>query len=365
MKKLLLTTFLLIFTIQFFAQSDEGKIVNQKFNSESFGTEREIKIFLPIEYELEPDMEFPVIYLLDAQNESLFNLAKSTIDYLIGSNEIQPSILVGIISENRQFEFLSKNENKETLERYEKVGGSINLMESLKNEVFPYIDKNYRVKSNRIGIGHSLGGTFLTETLIDKPKLFNALILISPNYVYDNEKILKSIDKISINIKSNNNYIYSISGTIGKFENEFNPVTKKVDSLFKLNKLKSTQWSYRKIDNYNHGTILLEGIQKGLIDYSNNFDLSKINNNGYEQLSVNNYEKAFEIFQRGIELFPNDSNIYDSFAEAKEKSGNRKEAKELYLIALANLKKEKKKYKEKEFLRRKNIYKKNIKRVSN
>jgi hypothetical protein len=42
-----------------------------------------------------------------------------------------------------------------------------------------------------------------------------------------------------------------------------------------------------------------------------------------------------------------------------------KEAKKLYLIALKNLKKEKKKYKEKEFLRREKIYKDNIKRVSN
>jgi tetratricopeptide (TPR) repeat protein len=260
---------------------------------------------------------------------------------------------------------LSENENEETSNRYKKVGGSINLMNSLKNEVFPYIDKNYRVKPNRIGIGHSLGGTFLTETLINNPTLFNGLILISPNYAYDNEQIIQYIDKISNNIKSNDNYVYSISGNIGALENEFNPVTKKIDSLFKLKKLKSTQWSYREIKNYNHGTILLEGIQKGLIHYSNNFDLSKINNNGYEQLSVNNYEKAFEIFQRGIDLFPNDSNIYDSFAEAKEKSGNLKEAKKLYLIALNNLEKEKKKYKEKEFLRREKIYKDNVKRVSN
>ena len=150
------------------------------------------------------------------------------------------------------------------------------------------------------------GGTFLTETLINNPTLFNGLILISPNYAYDNEQIIQYIDKISTNIKSNDNYVYSISGSIGALENEFNPVTKKIDSLFKLKKLKSTQWSYREIENYNHGTILLEGIHKGLIDYSNNFDLSKINNNGYEQLSVNNFEKAFEIFQRGIDLFPND-----------------------------------------------------------
>ena len=38
-------------------------------------------------------------------------MTKSTIDYLIGSNELQPSILVGIISEDRQFEFLSENDS--------------------------------------------------------------------------------------------------------------------------------------------------------------------------------------------------------------------------------------------------------------
>lgn len=364
MKKIFLTTFLITLTIQLSAQSDEGKIVDYKFNSESFGEEREIKIFLPIEYELEPNMEFPVIYLLDGQDETIFNLTKSTIDFLIASSEMQPTILVGIISRNRQYEFLPKNENIETLERYKKVGGSTKLTESLKNEIFPYLKENFRIRPERIGIGHSLGGTFLMQTIINDPALFRGLILISPNFAYDNKQILRSADKISTNLKSNGTYVFAISGDVGNLENEFNPSTKLIDSLFKVNHLKSTQWSYRMIDNYNHGTIILEGIQKGLLDYSNNFDLNKINKNGYTQLSEKNYEKAFEIFQRGIELFPEDSNIYDSYGEAKEKNGNLKEASKLYSIALEKLKNEKDKYDEQEYSRREKTYLVNLKRVN-
>ncbi len=363
MKKTFLTTFLITLTIQFFAQSDEGKIVNHKFNSASFGEEREIKIFLPIEYELEPNMEFPVIYLFDGQDGTIFNLTKSTIDFLIASSEMQPTILVGIISQNRQYEFLPKNQNIETLERYEKVGGSTKLTKSLKNEIFPYLKENYRIKQGRIGIGHSLGGTFLMQTIIDDPELFNGLILISPNFAYDNEQILRSIDKISTNLQSNGTYVFAISGDTGNLENEFNPSIGVIDSLFKFKQLKSTQWSYRIIENYNHGTIILEGIQKGLLDYSNNFDLIKINQNGYAQLSVKNYEKAFEVFQRGINLFPNDSNLYDSYGEAKEKSGNLKKAEELYLMALDKLKGEKDKYVEQEYFRREKTYLLNLNRV--
>lgn len=364
MKKLLLTIFILLFSICTFSQSDEGKIIIHKFNSESFGEEREIKIFLPIEYELETKMKFPVIYLLDGQDETIFNLTKSTIDFLIASNEIQPAILVGIFSNNRQYEFLPKNNHEETLNRYKKVGGSTKLVESIKNEIFPFIEKNFRTEFKRIGIGHSLGGTFLTQTLIDNPELFNGMVLISPNYAYDKEQILDNIVKISDNIKKNKNYLFAISGNIGTLENEFNPTTKKVDSILKLRNLKSNQWSYRNIETYNHGTILLEGIQKGLLDYSNNFDLYKINKNGYLELSNNNFQKAFEIFQLGVDLYPNDSNIYDSYGEAKEKNGELKQAKKLYSTALEKLKNKKNKYKEKEFLRRKKAYTENYNRLN-
>ena len=362
MKKLFLLL-ILFHSIATYGQNDGIKIIDYKFKSMVFKTERAIKIYLPEEYELEPKREFPVVYIFDAQDETLFNLSVSTIDFLIGWGEMQPVILVGIISENRQYEFLPPNNNAATRKRYKKAGGALQLMKSLKEEVFPYVKSNYRTNNTRLGIGHSLGATFLIQTLIDEPDLFDGMVLISPNLMYDNEQILNKADTIVENIAQGDKYVFVISGNTGSYEKEFNPATKKLDLICKSKGLDLYHWNYTKIEGYDHGTILLEGIHKGIIDYANKYDLYRINQNGYVQIAENNFEQAFAIFERGIELYPDDSNIYDSMGEAKEKSGDLKGAFYYYSMSLKKLVGEKNKYPKNEYNQREKNYKNNIKRV--
>jgi len=362
MKKLLILL-ILTFSIQVYAQTGGIKIIDYQFKSKVFKTERTIKIYLPEEYDMEPKKSFPVVYVFDAQDASLFNLSVSTIDFLIAWGEMQSVVLVGIISKNRQYEFLPPNNNEETSKRYRKVGGASQLMESLNEEVFPYIESSYRTNSTRLGIGHSLGATFLVQTLIDKSDLFDAMVLISPNLVYDDEQILNKANIIVENIAKGNKYVYAISGDIGSYEKEFNPATEKLDGNCKSKGLDEYHWNYTKVEGYDHGTILLEGIHKGIIDYADKYDLYRINQNGYVQIAVKNFEKAFSIFERGIELLPDDSNIYDSMGEAKEKSGDLKGAFYYYSMALEKLAGENDKYTKKGYSRREKNYKENIKRV--
>lgn len=55
---------------------------------------------------------------------------------------------------------------------------------------------------------------------------------------------------------------------------------------------------------------------------------NEINVMGYQYLNANNYNKAIETFKMNIEKHPDSWNVYDSLAEAYEKSGN----KELALV---------------------------------
>ena len=59
---------------------------------------------------------------------------------------------------------------------------------------------------------------------------------------------------------------------------------------------------------------------------------NEINAMGYQYLNANNYEKAIEAFKMNIERHPDSWNVYDSLAEAYEKSGNKE-------LALANYEK--------------------------
>ena len=59
---------------------------------------------------------------------------------------------------------------------------------------------------------------------------------------------------------------------------------------------------------------------------------SNFNSMGYKELRNENYTKSVEIFKINIELYPNSSNVYDSYADALMKTGDT-------ILAITNYKK--------------------------
>ena len=80
-------------------------------NSKVFNKSRELQIYLPDEYFKQPDKKFKIVYLFDAQNQRIFNYVKGNIE-LLSMNYIEPLIVVGIVTEDRWFEFLPLNNNE-------------------------------------------------------------------------------------------------------------------------------------------------------------------------------------------------------------------------------------------------------------
>lgn len=80
--------------------------------------------------------------------------------------------------------------------------------------------------------------------------------------------------------------------------------------------------------------LILNNFQKSYKLYTNikktnkDFKLSEdeINSWGYQLLEQNKKNEALQVFQLNTLLFPNSSNVYDSYAETLESLGNRKEA---------------------------------------
>jgi tetratricopeptide (TPR) repeat protein len=61
---------------------------------------------------------------------------------------------------------------------------------------------------------------------------------------------------------------------------------------------------------------------------------NEINTTGYQYLNAKNYDKAIETFKMNIDRHPDSWNVYDSLADAYEKSGNKELALENYGKAL-------------------------------
>ncbi len=177
--------------------------------------QRTLLIALPDGYENNTGTYYEVIYVFDAQGPSYFDLVNSSIQFL------QPAgcgyIVVGVPSPyyseeyHRFHDFLPKSVHAETKVKYGE-GNVENFLNFLENTVFPAIESTYRTAPNRIGVGHSNGGTFLTYTLITRTHLFDAIIGISPNYSFDLGQITERVKAFDPAIIDTQKFIYLSSG---------------------------------------------------------------------------------------------------------------------------------------------------------
>ena len=102
--KNLITIGILLFSITSFGQEEldldkyyaESKTIF--IESDIYGKQRELQIFIPDEYAWEKEKEFKVLYLFDAQNTRIFNYISGNIQ-LLSMNTIEPVIIVGVVTE--------------------------------------------------------------------------------------------------------------------------------------------------------------------------------------------------------------------------------------------------------------------------
>ncbi len=364
MYKTPLQILLLLITIVSFGQNIATPI---DIDSKVFHGKRRIKVVLPPQYEEYPNRTYKVVFLLDAQGESLFNFEIAAMEFLkSGAVYMEPCIIVGVESPRRQFEFLPQNKTDEVYQYYgrdAKFGGADSLAISLRDEVIPFIRSKYRSNNYNIGIGHSLGGTFLTYTLVKFPELFNAVIAISPNYAFDKEQPLATFDALANTARLQRKFLYIAYGEGDMLENRFLPSTLKMDRLLREKQIQGFIWQTQKIDIGSHYLSPVEGVAKGLLALNKEMVTTdeQVENNHPAQTPLvvwlkeyfrvqsarmglslptieylNNLaynvspEEAVGILDWALQLYPDDSNFYDSMGEFQQRGGHTETAKKYY-----------------------------------
>ncbi len=375
----------ILFSLILSAQQYSGISKSHKITSTVFDTEREIRVFVPFSYTESDTQKYPTIYLFDAQFDAFFDMTAGLMDYMVQIGELNEFIIVGIKTEHRPKEFTPKYVNEKTKTDWKdiEIGKSQLLENHLRDEVFPFVDQKYRVEPFKMAIGHSLGGTFVLNTVFSQPDFFQAIIAISPNLSYDYEQLVKAFDEYFTSNKSLNKLIYMSAGTVGNMENKFRKSAQKLDHIIKYHNPKNLNYTFRIFEGENHSTtpiytisnafkevariwtISEENKRKFLEDESKlfvedlknfyaelsvwaNYEVSpgvdEVNGYGYFCLNAEKTEEALKVFDWALELYPNDANLYDSKAEALEKSNQLKEAKRYYKKALDVLEKTKSQY---------------------
>lgn len=171
----------LILTLPVFSQTDGDNIVigkYRKLHSSVTNEDRTLLVWLPRSYN-DSVLSYPVVYLLYGQNTSAYLLPTITAcDMLSASGAIPEMIIVGVASAERYRDYSSIAD-----------GYIENTVKFFTDELFPFVENNYRTMKYRIVIGPQAGAVFSFYALLKHPDLFNAYILENP-FVWQNRELL-------------------------------------------------------------------------------------------------------------------------------------------------------------------------------
>jgi predicted alpha/beta superfamily hydrolase len=318
-----------------------------KINSQVLGEERTILVRVPANYDRTP-ARFPVVYMTDAHPP--YNaLMAGIIEQQAWGGVMPEMILVGIQNTNRSRDLTPTDDGKGGA-----VGGAAKFLQFIETEVIPLVEKNYRTEPYRIFAGHSLGGLFAIYAFTARPDLFNAYIAASPVLGYDDNFVVKRAEEL---FKQNRDWKTTMFLGIGD-EPQYIDGFNAFQNLLKKAKPKGIDFEFREFKDENHGSVVLPvfyaGLRKifagwlppssgALADLENHYKkLSErfgyrilipeatLNQIGYQFMRGGNFAQAVEIFKKNAANYPDSANVYDSLAEAYEKSGALKQARENY-----------------------------------
>lgn len=231
------------------------------YNSDYFDEAREIQVYRSgVDATLKSD-SLLAVYVFDAQYPPTFNLFCSTFEMIYPG---VPCIIVGISNPNRQSELTPPYTDFDSVKGYDDPGKADSLLQSLENELMPFIKEKYGTSSRNVLVGHSLGGTFVTYAMLQHPGLFQCILSVSPNYAYSNGMM---IDKLSHFAEAYDEphplYIYLAHGRRDKTEESFKPGIKQaVDVLSGHPKI---VLNYDSLNIEKHSHTIFEGYYRGLL----------------------------------------------------------------------------------------------------
>ena len=353
LKYLFILFFAAIIQLSFAQDQQEFEHV---INSKIFDKERKVKVFLPKRYLRDSISKFAVTYVLDAQHQIFWDIVKGNSSYMIDNYSVMPMIIVGVVSDNRGSEFNPKSDK---------------LRQHINDEIFPLIEKNYRIDNFRAIVGHSWGGAFVGNTIFSEHRdMFNAYIGISPSFGDKENIIEKHADSLLKSKISFKKYLYLSHGDVGRRELEFSGYVNNIDSLIKAYPNKTLAWQPRHIKDVGHWQIVGPSYCDGLLSMSRNyfadqkiiegftknknekikklvaeFNANKLNNFEYSHKASANYfnfvandfkamkdyQNAIEIYEMALEIDQENLRVYGNLADIYDEIKNVTLARKTFL----------------------------------
>ena len=311
---------------------------------------------------------YPVLYMTDG--DAHLAHTSSTIEFLARNGRMSELIVVGIPNTDRSRD-LSPTKPKQTgatgAPQFLTAGGADNFLKFIETELIPEIEKTYRVVPYRVLAGHSLGGLFAVHALLSRPGLFNSYVAVSPALQWDNQVVVKRAEDFFKTQKELNAVLYmSIGNEPGPIDDGFH----QLKQVLAKNQVKGFEWEAQEMKDEDHGSVVLRSHYFGMRKIYDGWQMPRdpdsgavaggikavdehykklsdkfrypvavpevlMNQVGYQHLFADQNEEAIVVFKLQVERYPDSANVYDSLAEAYEKTGQLDLAAPLYEKAQA------------------------------
>ena len=250
-------------------QTDEYadyKTIELSLKSKYFDFERKVVIGLPPEYDAMTAQDYDVMYVFDAQDRSYFDLVRGMPVFVNMPYECK-FIVVGIyspVNENysRQDDFLKI--------KYPNGHGGFHsaLSKFIHDELMPYISENYRVSDRSIAVGHSLGGSFALDALLDY-ELFTDYITVSPNMHLVNGELSNELVGFDYNTLKTKHFVFASDANEELIPNwsGWKPSREKVYEFFEAQNPENVMFNHKSYPDYNHMTTFPIALYDGMAQY--------------------------------------------------------------------------------------------------
>lgn len=343
-------------------------VARLSIKSETLGEERVILVRTPPGYERGKD-RYPVLYMTDGDAHLLHTTG--TTSFLARNGRIPEMIIVGITNTDRTRDLTPTNATFPPPDgapgQFPTSGGADKFLKFIETELIPKIENDYRVQPYRILAGHSFGGLFTIHAMLSRPELFNAYIAVSPSLNWDNNLLVKRAEEFFKARKEWNRTLYV---TLGNEPGGIYEGFKSFKKILSQHQPKGFEWEAAHLEDEDHGSVVLRshyfGLRKVFADWqmprdpatgvvagglpaveehyrklSQKFGFTVpipeplINQLGYQLLGAGKTEEAIAAFKANVERYPASANVYDSLAEAYERSGRLEMARPNYEKAYA------------------------------
>ncbi|HVI70904.1 MAG TPA: alpha/beta hydrolase-fold protein, partial [Pyrinomonadaceae bacterium] len=347
-----------------FAQAPPPAFTTLKINSAVLGEERTILVRVPAGYETN-NHRYPVLYMTDGNAH--IGHTSSTVEFLARNGRMSEMIVVGIQNTDRTRD-LSPTHVTTTVAggnsalQFPTSGGGDKFLKFIETELIPEIEKRYRVNPYRILAGHSLGGLFAIHAMVSRPELFNSYVAVSPALQWDNQVVVKRAEDF---FKTRKEWQATLFLSLGHEPGPIEDGFYQLKQVLEKNAPKGFEWEARVLDDEDHGSVVLHSHYLALRKVFTGWQIPRdpdsgqvagdfksveehyqklsqkfrytvpvpeplINQMGYQSLFADRFDDAIAIFKTNVERYPDSANVYDSLAEAYERSGRLELAAPLY-----------------------------------